>query len=48
MLHPARWQAFYGPQLRILEEDILPRFGTRDLAAAEPLLACLPPLPDLR
>lgn len=48
MLHPARWQAFYGPQLRILEEDILPRFGTRELAASEPLLACLPPLPDLR
>ena len=48
MLHPARWQAFYGPQLRILEEDILPRFGTRELAAAEPLLACLPTLPNLR
>lgn len=47
-LHPARWQAFYAPQLRILEEDILPRFGTRELAAAEPLLAHLPPLPDLR
>ncbi len=47
-LHPARWQAFYAPQLRILEEDILPRFGTRELAAAEPLVAQLPPLPDLR
>jgi hypothetical protein len=47
-LHPARWQAFYSPLLRILEEDILPRFSTRELAAAEPLLAQLPPLPDLR
>lgn len=47
-LHPARWQAFYAPQLRILEEDILPRFSTRELASAEPLLAQLPPLPDLR
>lgn len=47
-LHPARWQAFYAPQLRILEEDILPRFGTRELAAAEALVAQLPSLPDLR
>ncbi len=47
-LHPARWQTFYAPQLRILEEDILPRFGARELAAAQPLLAQLPPLPDLR
>ena len=47
-LHPARWQAFYAPQLRILEEDILPRFSTRELAATEPLVAQLPPLPDLR
>jgi hypothetical protein len=47
-LHPARWQALYAPQLRILEEDLLPRFSTRELAAAEPLVAQLPPLPDLR
>lgn len=47
-LHPARWQAFYAPQLRILEEDILPRFAERELAAAESLLSQLPPLPDLR
>jgi hypothetical protein len=47
-LHPARWQAFYAPQLRILEEDILPRFAARELAAAQPLMAQLPPLPDLR
>ena len=45
-LHPARWQAFYAPQLRILEEDILPRFTARELAAAQPLMAQLPPLPD--
>lgn len=47
-LHPARWQAFYAPQLRILEEDILPRFAARELAAGELLLSQLPPLPDMR
>ncbi len=47
-LHPARWQAFYAPQLRILEEDILPRFAASELAAAQALVAQLPPLPDLR
>lgn len=48
VLHPARWQTFYAPQLRILEEDILPRFASRELAAARTLVAQLPPLPDLR
>ena len=47
-LHPARWRAVYAPQLRILEEDILSRFAARELAAAEPLLTQLPPLPELR
>ena len=47
-LHPARWEAIYAPQLRILEEDILPRFGALELAAGKPLLDRLPPLPDLR
>ena len=47
-LHPARWEAFYAPQLRVLEEDILPRFSAQELAAAAPLVAQLPPLPDLR
>ena len=47
-LHPARWQTFYAPQLRILEEDIIPRFAARELAEAQLLLAQLPPLPDLR
>jgi hypothetical protein len=47
-LHPARWQAFYAPQLCILEEDILARFTASELAAAEPLMAQLPSLPDLR
>jgi hypothetical protein len=47
-LHPARWEAFYASQLRVLEEDILPRFSARELAAAAPLVAQLPPLPDLR
>jgi len=47
-LHPARWQAFYAPQLRILEEDILPRFAANELAAAQTLVTQLPPLPDLR
>lgn len=47
-LHPARWEAIYGPPLRILEEDILTRFSARELAVAEPLRGALPPLPDLR
>jgi hypothetical protein len=48
ILHPARWQAFYAPQLRILEEDILPRFSALEIAAATALVTRLPPLPDLR
>ncbi len=47
-LHPARWQALYAPLLQILEEDILARFGARELAQAEPLRPDLPPLPELR
>lgn len=47
-MHPVRWQSFYAPQLRILEEDILPRFAMSELAAAEPLRAQLGPLPELR
>ena len=47
-LHPARWRAVYAPQLRILEEDILARFAAREIAAAEPMLAQLTPLPELR
>jgi hypothetical protein len=47
-LHPARWEGLYAPQLRILEEDILPRFGSRELDASRRLQAQLPPLPDLR
>jgi hypothetical protein len=47
-LHPARWQAIYAPHLRILEEDILPRFAAGELAAAALLVAQLPPLPELR
>jgi hypothetical protein len=34
-LHPARWDAIYAPQLRILEEDILTRFSARDVADAQ-------------
>lgn len=47
-LHPARWESFYAPQLRILEEDILARFSAREIAAAKQFLRQLPPLPDLR
>jgi hypothetical protein len=47
-LHPLRWQAIYEPQLRILEEDILPRFSASELADAEPLRSKLAPLPELR
>ena len=47
-LHPARWEAIYAPQLRILEEDILTRFSARELAAATPWRDRLPSLPQLR
>jgi hypothetical protein len=47
-VHPARWQVIYGPPLQILEEDILPRFGAGELAAAQVLRGTLPPLPELR
>ena len=47
-VHPARWQVIYRPPLQILEEDILPRFGAGELAAAESLRSTLPPLPELR
>lgn len=47
-LHPARWQAVYEPQLRILEEDILPRFAATELADAQSLVADLAPLAELR
>jgi hypothetical protein len=47
-VHPARWEALYAPPLRILEQDLLPRFAAADLAAAEPLRAILPPLAELR
>lgn len=47
-VHPARWQVVYRPSLQILEEDILPRFGASELAAAEPLRSSLPSLPELR
>ena len=47
-IHPARWSALYAPQLRILDEDILARFSSRELARASGFLSTLPPLPDLR
>jgi hypothetical protein len=47
-IHPARWDALYAPQLRILEEDILTRFAATELGAAARLRTTLPPLPDLR
>jgi hypothetical protein len=47
-VHPARWEALYAPPLRILEQDLLPRFAAADLTAAEPFRAILLPLPELR
>jgi hypothetical protein len=47
-VHPARWEALYAPPLRILEQDLLPRFAARDLSAAGRLQSRLPPLPELR
>jgi hypothetical protein len=47
-LHPARWEELYAPLLRILEEDILPKFSEQELAAAKPLITKLPPLIELQ
>jgi hypothetical protein len=47
-IHPARWAAIYAPQLRILDEDLIPRFPTRERAQAERLRTTLPPLLPLR
>jgi hypothetical protein len=47
-IHPARWDAIYAPQLRILEEDILTRFSANELNSAAALRATLPSLPQLR
>ena len=47
-LHPARWQLIYSAQLRILEEDILPRFSVAEIADGERLCGALSPLPELR
>ena len=47
-LHPARFEAIYAPLLKILEEDILTRFSTAELAAATALSRKQPPIPELR
>jgi hypothetical protein len=47
-IHPARWSAIYAPQLRILDEDLIPRFPARERPEAERLRATLPPLLPLR
>jgi hypothetical protein len=47
-IHPARWAAIYAPQLRILDEDLLPRFPLHERAAAERLRMSLKPLLPLR
>jgi hypothetical protein len=47
-IHPARWAAIYAPSLQILENDILSRFSSAELAAAELHRATLPSLPELR
>lgn len=48
LIHPARWESIYAPQLRILVEDILPLFSISELAAAEAFKPQLRPLPELR
>jgi hypothetical protein len=47
-MHAARWSAIYAPQLRILEEDLLPRFPHHQHQEAERLRASLAPLLPLR
>jgi hypothetical protein len=47
-IHPARWSAIYAPQLRILDEDLIPQFPAPARVEAERLRATLPPLLPLR
>jgi hypothetical protein len=47
-VHPARWAAIYAPQLRLLDEDLIPRFPARARLEAERLRTALPPLLPLR
>jgi hypothetical protein len=47
-IHPARWAAIYAPQIRILDEDLLPRFPARERQEAERLRMTLKPLLPLR
>jgi len=47
-IHPARWAALYAPQLRILDEDLIPRFPARERLEAERLRTTLSPLLPLR
>jgi hypothetical protein len=47
-IHPARWAAIYAPQIRILDEDLLPRFPSRERQEAERLRMTLKPLLPLR
>jgi len=47
-VHPLRWKSIYAPPLRLLEEDILTRFATAEIAQAQQLLPELPSLPPLR
>lgn len=46
-VHPARWAAIYAPLLKILEEDILARFSSSELAAATERASTLAPLAPL-
>ncbi|HEY0745694.1 MAG TPA: hypothetical protein VGD63_03275 [Steroidobacteraceae bacterium] len=47
-VHPARWAAIYAPQVRILDEDLLPRFPARERLEAARLRTTLKPLLPLR
>jgi len=47
-IHPARWSAIYAPQLRILDEDLIPRFPAGERPEAERLRTSLPALLPLR
>lgn len=42
-----RWNLFYAPSLRVLEQDLLPTFPTEQRHEAEMLASHLPALPDI-
>ncbi|WP_454290255.1 hypothetical protein [Sphingobium scionense] len=44
---PERWNLFYAPSLRVLEQNLLPAFAAEILSVAAQQIHRLPALPDI-